>query len=78
MIMKNDLSPLLAKVVEILNQNIYVNTFEFRRLGIASPPQCIKELKERGAIIEKVTKEFTDELGILYKRVAHYKLAGWI
>jgi hypothetical protein len=75
--MKNDLSPLLAKVVEILNQNNYVSTFKFRRIGIASPPQCIAELKKRGAIIETITKEVTDELGIVYKGIAQYRLLGW-
>lgn len=77
--MYKKLSPLLAKTLEILsNNNEYVSTLKLRRLGIISPSQCIAELKERGAIIEKITKEVTDELGIVYKRVAHYKLVGWI
>lgn len=75
--MNKKLSPLLSKVVEILSTNEYVNTFEFRRLGIASPPQCIAELKKRGAIIEKETKDVTDELGIVYEGIAHYKFVGW-
>ena len=70
------LTPLLARVEEILILNDSVNTLKFRRLGIYSPAQCIKELKARGLIIEKTTQKVTDELGNEHPRVAFYKLKG--
>ncbi len=74
--MSNKQSPLLAKVEEILRVNGSVSTLKFRRLGINSPAQCSKELKARGAIIDKTTQKVTDELGNEHPRVAFYKLKG--
>jgi len=75
----NKLQPAQAKVLQMLNQHPYgwVNTFEFRNAGIASPSCCISQLKTRGAIIEKEMRSAIDHVGNVHTRVAHYRFMGW-
>lgn len=73
------LQPLQAEVIKLFNQSPSkcVNTLEFRSAGVASPAQCISQLKSKGAIIEKITKPATDDAGKVHDRIAHYILKGW-
>lgn len=68
-----------AEVLALFNQSPYkeISTLEFRKEGIASPAQCIAQLKAKGAIIERVLKLAMDESGKWHPRVAFYLFKGW-
>lgn len=67
--------PALIEMLDIFNasQSEYVSTLDF-----LSPAAGIVRLKEKGAIIETITKTVTDPNGRSRKGIAHYKLVGWL
>ena len=74
-----DLSPALVGMVKIFNENPngYVNTLDFLKEDILSPAAGICRLKDKGAIIEKVTKTIIGDSGRAHKKIACYKIVGW-
>ena len=73
------LPPSQAEVISLFNQypGKYINTFDFRRNGIASPAQRIAELIMKGAIVDKKLKPAICELGRQHNGVAWYLFKGW-
>lgn len=80
----NEESPLLqASLIEIktiLNANYpnFVSTLDFLQAGVVSPSAGICRLKKKGAIIETETRTITDRSGRTRKRIACYRLTGWL
>jgi len=74
------LQPALVEMVKIFNtnQHQYVSTINFLQQGIISPAAGISRLKDKGAIIEKITRTEIDGFGIPHKKIACYKIVGWI
>lgn len=70
--------PALVEMLDIFNasQSEYVSTLDFLSKGVLSPAAGIVRLKEKGAIIETITKTVTDPNGRSRKGIAHYKLVG--
>ena len=70
----------LADMAEIFNANQgdYVSTLDFLSEGVLSPAAGITRLKAKGAVIETITRTVIDGAGRTRKRIAHYKLVGWV
>lgn len=75
-----DLSPTLEEVMAIFNanQDKYLSTIYLREAGICSPGDCIARLKEKGVVFEKITQTVTDRTGKVYRRVACYRIVGFL
>ena len=73
------LSPALAAMVEVFNQNQnnFVSTIGFLNAGTLSPAAGVAKLKSKGAIIVTELRTVTDSKGKSRKNIAHYKLVRW-
>jgi len=73
------LQPALVEMVKILNanENRFVSTIEFLQQGVISPAAGISRLKDKGAIIDKITRTEIDVFGVARKKIACYKIVGW-
>lgn len=54
-----------------------VTSFELSSFGCLNPIGAISHLKKRGALISTELRDFTDPLGEIHHRVAHYTYYGW-
>ena len=72
--------PALLELLEVLmdNQHKYMSTLDLLTNGILSPAAGIARLKQAGAIIKTITRTVTDSSGRTRKRIAHYKIVGWV
>lgn len=64
-----------AYILNYLIQNNSASTIELRDGGIMSPAPRIKELKERGFKIKKVSENQADHVGLKHRGVARYFIA---
>jgi len=58
------------------NKEKYVNTLQFRELGIKSVRACIGRLRHKGIKIITDLSDVIDSAGITRKGIAHYSLKG--
>lgn len=63
-----------AFILDILKNNSSFNTLEFREVGICSPAPRVKELRDRGYIIDTYRVSAIDSAGTLHPRIAKYVL----
>ena len=72
--------PSLIEMLDIFNAKKpdYVSTLDFLSAGVLSPAAGISRLKASGAIIETETRTVVDRSGKTRKRIACYRLAGWV
>ncbi len=63
-------------VLNYLNEHGSGTTFDFRNLGIMAPAPRIKELKEKGYLIETILEDVLDHIGVSHRKVARYFLRG--
>jgi len=73
--------PFEQKVLAVVNTqlNKHWSKYDFERCGIkGNIASSIHRLKSKGAIFEKVICDEMDNSGLLHKRIASYRLVGWV
>lgn len=63
-----------AFVLKALKNNVSLNTFELRALGLCSPAARLKELIDSGVKINSIRETATDSIGVRHRNVSRYWL----
>lgn len=75
------LQPLEELVISVFNEYLtkHLSKYDFELFGVTGCiAQSIHRLKLHGAIFETIVRTEFDYTGRLHKRIACYRLVGWI